>query len=810
MPGLEFVNRVQELSALKRLALASSDGARVVFLRARSGVGKSGVVDQLIDTEPSLNAVRVAVLAKTGADNLSHLSHVVSRIDEYAARSGRFVRFQDFLKSSKNPAIFAETASRAAGRIGAAFAPAGVVAPLAQRMLNAEEFNAHAVILKDKSLDLVALTGYLVEFMRQPNAVLGIENIQQVDDRSLMLLTNAIQEAQSGLWILEYTDEAGGHPLDRLLVRVRATGAASQILALNPLPWSELRNSLGMQSQPGEALLAVHYDRSGGNLRDFLDARTLVEHGGDALISSPGTSATSIVLKGLPSNRAQVVALIALHDGRAVVSLLRQALVHIGARGGFAERLDLDRELTALADANIVRVGDGVVEFAHDSILRELQGLPAFDRYTPIAATAWLAVYRELRTRNDPFLSPAALSTSILFYSYYLGDEAELFTTLREIATDAVQALAPDRLTAYVRLLFGRIQASGADNADRLHKLSHQIIETLYRVGQFDSAESLLPFLQADSDVVRYYRAALSIECGRTEEALEHCARILRETRRYPKNPLRLATGLLELAALRLANRLSECHSRYLGLREDRTFEGTPFAAHLDLLAGTALPTTAAVPLLRNAEAAFVAHAQEFEANCARITLSQCLGDLGEIEEARAALDRIDASPAIASAERYSVWVNRAALDLYAGRADEAVELLRTAALAASDRFSRLLILTNLLIGHTLTDQRSSAQDVADLLRGMLEERDPAEPEIRRIAAFNLEYFYRKYAMTADAERMRVLAKAEPSQVNQPLWEFRFGSKAVAPAEYAFRMRYDYYPPLFAYWQTDLSRLLSN
>src|SRR5262249_23521381 len=145
---------------------------------------------------------------KTENDSLSYVSHIVSKIDEYAAQSGRFPRFQDFIRSSKNPALLAETATRAVGQVGGVLAPATAMAPLAQRMMNAGDFNAHAVILKDKSIDLAALTGYLVEFMRLPHALLGVENIQQIDDRSLVLLTNALQQAQSGLWVLEYTDAA--------------------------------------------------------------------------------------------------------------------------------------------------------------------------------------------------------------------------------------------------------------------------------------------------------------------------------------------------------------------------------------------------------------------------------------------------------------------------------------------------------------------------------------------------------------------------------------------------------------------------
>jgi hypothetical protein len=811
MSGAAFINRVPELNALKALALKQRSAASVLLLRGPSGRGKSGIIDRLIETESSLVAVRVRISPRSGAERLGYISHIVHRIDEYAGRTSRFMRFQEFLSSSSNPALLRETASRMVSGVRSVFPPLALAVPLAQRVLNAEEYNAPAVVLKDKSLDLAALTGYLVAFMRTPLALIAIENIQQIDDRSLMVLTNAIQEAQSGLWVLEYTDyDVNAHPAEMLDRRVRDAGATVETIRLEPLPWPELREAADIGDAKGELLLAAQYSKSGGNLRDFFDARSLVREGSGDLIAATESSATALVLRSLSGAAAQVVCLLAMHDGQASVGLLRHALTLVAERGQFAERLDLDRELALLQDARILRRDYESVAFAHDSIPREIDALPTFARHKPIAAGAWLELYRRLRKRNDPFLSPAALSTSILYYSYYLGDDAELLTTLKAVASDAVQALAPDRLAAYVRLLFERIGALKSAGDARLHKLTHQIIATLYRIGDFENARRLLPFLKPESNIARYYDAAFATECGRPEDALAVCMGLLRELRLYPRNPLRLSVCLLELAALRSANRLEECLSRYKSLRESGSFDDPVFRAHLDLLSCVALPTGDAVPLLERAECAFVGQDSEFEANCARITLSQCLGDLGEIDKARAAITRVEQSRVIGETERYTAWTNRAALDLYCGDGASALELLKASVLVVSDRFSRLLILINLLIAHTLAGNRGAAQDVANLMQIMLDENDPGEPEIRRIAAFNLRFFLRRFGMESEADAVTKFAMTVESRINQPLWDYWFGRKAVAPAEYAFRMRYEYYPPMFAFWQVDLSWHLGN
>ena len=81
-------------------------------------------------------------------------------------------------------------------------------------------FSAHtgqAIIFRDKSLDVAATSSYLAEFMSDPLATLAIENIQYIDDRSLLMLLNIIEQTRGGNWILEYTISEGGHSLDGLM-----------------------------------------------------------------------------------------------------------------------------------------------------------------------------------------------------------------------------------------------------------------------------------------------------------------------------------------------------------------------------------------------------------------------------------------------------------------------------------------------------------------------------------------------------------------------------------------------------------------
>jgi hypothetical protein len=111
-------------------------------------------------------------------------------------------------------------------------------------------FSAHtgqAIIFRDKSLDVAATSSYLAEFMSDPLATLAIENIQYIDDRSLLILLNIIEQTRGGNWILEYTISEGGHSLDGLMERFRSSGASVHSVELINLPWVELRRAFAGQ-----------------------------------------------------------------------------------------------------------------------------------------------------------------------------------------------------------------------------------------------------------------------------------------------------------------------------------------------------------------------------------------------------------------------------------------------------------------------------------------------------------------------------------------------------------------------------------
>jgi hypothetical protein len=806
---IAFLNRRRELNALAAIVHSDRMAPAVLFLRASSGIGKSSTVDQFFRVETTLKAIRVAMLARIGAERLDYLNHIVRRIDEFAAKTNRVPRLEEFISLAGNAAVAAETASRVLGRLASLIPGGSAVVPLLQSALQSEEFSTQAIMLRDKSLDLAITSGYVADFMEDPLAVLAIENIQQVDDRSLSVILNIMRQAKAGFWIFEFTDGVQGHPIEKLAEQCRGAGAVVQIMNLDPLAWGELRHGFDLQGHRAEPILREAYARSKGNLRDLLDAATLVGEDESALLAADHSSATTRRLLRLPNERAQIVSLLAMHQGHSDVELLKYAASHIRQRMVVAERFDFDRDILQLTDEGIIHRTHAEVAFAHDSVLRAALQIQEFERFRQIAASAWLAVYREMRSRGDAFVSPAAVSSALLFYSYQLGDDAELYETLRHLTASSLESLAPSRLVTYVRGLYSRIASTSQRDRGRLHLVTTRIIAVLYRIWAFETAHELVGMLRSDSDVARFYQVALAVELDRSKEGLVGCDEILRS--QLPStHPLALAARLVRIAAFRMTNQLEVCEQEYRLDQRKRFFEKSPLEPHFLMLSGAALPTDEAVPLLQEGIRLFLASGDHYEANCSRITLSQCLGDLGKLGDAQQVLDTIDSSNAT-EREQYSLWNNRAVLGLYKYESTKlTLTNLRRASLIATDPFSRLIILTNLMIALSLRGEDVDGHEAAEQIHRILELGVPEEYEIRRIGAFNLSYFYNKVGMQAEATKMVELAKSLPSRVNQPLWDVRFGIRSSAPAVFRFRLQFGYYPPMFAYWQLDLANKIER
>lgn len=810
MHNTDFLNRKTELNAICSFGSHLENRHRVLFACSETGVGKSALVRHYLATQEGRLAIKTSIIRTDELEGVPYLNQIAEQIDLWAEERKRFVQFSEFVASGfsafEKRHFLSEVAVGAAGIV-----PGGsAISPAVRKALGTGEYNAERLLYGAQYSNDYTVIRYIVEFFNRGNSILSIDNIQEIDQKSISYISNIIRESRPGYWIFEYTRGTQGIDLQQLVEWVAALGCQVKIYEVEPLPWRELSQAFGIHDATIEQIVQKHYRQSKGNLKELFSFRhmsSLVEFssvGGEDVVSG-----TRQLLQHQRPNCLMVIALIAMHDGQVPEALLMEVFKCVPVFQVVSELTSISEILVSLIGDRILTRELGLIRFDHDSVLRVFFEIRVFEKYILIASRAWHSLYLGLKQNGDFFISEAEIVSSLIYYSFKIGDDAELWSSLKYLAEKSLNARAPKNVEVYVTSLYRRIERTGNSSRKYLHALTVDLVRLLYKVGSFETAMKLVALLDRQSEVAAFYHVALLSELDKPFEALEECRKIADDYKRYSAGNMWKAAQLILVASLRMANKVKECTATYEQLQSRRSYEDTPLEPYFRLLAGVALPATRAIESVRKSAELFAAAHLDHEANCARITLAQLFGDVGRLDEAASSLQSIDASDRLRNIS--AELNNRAAIDIKKGVVgDTQKKQLVDAALLADDDFSLFIIYINIMTVSGVLNDLPRAFEAAGTIRRLLDSGSPLEYEIRRIASFNLSWFYERQNLLSEAKAMLDLSKSIPSEINGELWDYRFGRRQSLSSEHTARAALEFEVPMFAYWQLDVSRYLTH
>lgn len=801
MSGDEFLNRTQELRTFLDEIAGARPTNRVILLEGASGIGKSSLTRRVLAEQRSLSAIKVPLLAGLSPDG--YLISEAARIFSACGAQNGYATLQEYVVglppgSEIRRRYHTELLSTAASLDPTQIT--GMAATMFKRKRGLGEYSADQIFQSYYGDAVSLLADYLKHVLAKHPILLNIENIQDADRVSLVLLRELLSVQNGHYVILEYTPGEGAlNDVEGLLTLFRSTARSVERRPLGKLPYHDARK-LFPDSYIAE-LAATTYEKTEGNLRALKDAVAVYgsqEPPPPASSDFPALDPTPARIARLNRGALLTLCCVVAHRG-AVKKEMLYAL--FGSHELFQQTfVHFDRAVSDLCREDMIHERDSLLSVAHDSIARSVLDEKQFLSYLVSAYETWSRVYTELNDRRDYTLATRSEILSYLFHFYAHTDPARLLGVLDEVREVALASLRPGASLLLLRQLNAVLTTRGPEGVTSLQRVYFQLLDLYYLLGLFEQGHDLLinlPVRSAHRDV---YEIALLVVQDRDAEAIIAAEAYLAEP--IDRAPwYRFFLQLFLMVAFRCVERMEDCERLFSEMFEDSEYACLPEYGLLLRNAEIVMPNDDAIPYLQESVDFFLASGKSVPEAQSRISLGVNYTIAGRLEEALTQFDIADELLRGRSMKQHITLNDRAVVHLLESppRPDRAVEQLTRARRTVTAAFDEIVVLNNLMIAHVLERRLGLAEEIGNCLLEMA----PAHPflDLQRITYRNLAYLWESMGSTATAVHFRSLA----SSVGGPQDEYLDEQAEVVEGIATFISQYPFRPAFLANWDTELS-----
>jgi tetratricopeptide (TPR) repeat protein len=804
MPGpTKFVNRVVELSAIRRELLSPSKLNKIILIHGSTGVGKSALTGKVLSDNATIPGIKVRVLAGEHAQG-EYINQLAEKIDQYEgekplASLQYFLRnvASDEMKKTYNAALVTALADAD---------PSGLTKVgkiIWDRVTGSGDYDSDRLFRARHSEVTLMLFDYVQHIWKTNRLILNIENVQSIDHSSLALLKDLLKIQREQFVLLEYTpDKTAAWTLSDLTESLEETGSDVRSFQVDLLPFHDVQKLI--PAEQSTAILAQAYHLSNGNLKDFGDLQVVVTRSADQRIPRPpyNVGGTSIRLSLLNKSTIMMLACIVSHQRKANLDLLHALIsTHPYFRTTF---INLEGALQELTEEGFITVDGSSAQIDHDWIAEVLADGTQFSRYLHISYEAWANLYKELFDTQDY----RVVSQDELLYNlfwFYLNTTLErLSDVVDEVKRFALNSLYPRATLRLLERLRSTLTQAPRRDASLLNRINFAILDIYYQLGLFSEAFAALDQIESESPRKQIYRVAILDRLDRHEEA----ANLIEDWLSHPLSRNLEYVFYLKMVLMisyRSLNRNQDCNRVYQEIVRESKFRTLRPYPYFLRNAKLVLPHDEAVISLQNSVRGFQQHCDPVGEAHARLALVIYLIKTGEIASALTELDRAEELLQGRSMERHVVFNGRAIVRLVSSNAEplEAISLLNSALRTITTTFERLAVWCNLLIANVLVGNHSYAEEIEREILALL----PAQPDrvLHRSIYYNLAFAAQARFDRFAAEGFRDKAAAIGSRGNR-LWEKRLSGnlQPVAPDEYL--LHFQFTPVFIANWHVEITQ----
>ncbi|MBQ9720244.1 MAG: ATP-binding protein [Oscillospiraceae bacterium] len=653
--------------------------AKVIFLYGYSGVGKSCLIDYLLQTvyewQPHIQ-VFVPNIPHQVSPALDSCEYFNRLYDAILKKSKLDVKPDDSLLS--NPL----TQHRINQSIHLAVQTAASVAGI------------DPIIGGGTQAQLLLKRNFIVDYLRKTPHVVDIQNIQAVDLHSWEFLKEIMEQAPKNAFVLEYTlsdeEDSGYLRLCNELKQARFDVKPFRLKRLNDTDALKLLPHEISGAAQREYILDI-YHKSRGNLCQIILFRDTSPESTDYI-----REAVSDMIKDrAQSTNLFLLNLVYLHKGHITENDLRYFATspELNARHPVVSEKKYAESFEWLRSQKFLQERNGEL-FIHDSILNALDA----QRENVVLRQAYQTLVLHYMSWRPEDASQQIHRLSHLFFLYLRFEDSQLLSILPDIRRAILSSKYPQAACKALQEFISTLRKQPNPNPQLCSEVYTLLTEICIETGDENTAWEMLNSIpDMLPEKLRVLKGRI-YELGMGNEEVAKISSLIEES--APNSRERL---LLELSRLHVAMRVktqTENNLLILPIIENETYKQYyEYAFILSDYAELVDSPRKAIDLYHAGIRLLVEHGQDALAGCLYANICMSYGYLGEIDQAAKNLELAK----LQGVDEPVYLNNLVALELLRRNVtQESAQKLKDALLLHANRFERLIIHNNLLIVQVL------------------------------------------------------------------------------------------------------------
>jgi hypothetical protein len=729
--SIEFVNRTEELEALRNHVWPYAKRPTVTFLRSPPGYGKTRLTDRLIETVradgPTCVVVDPGIRSRSRSDRVYAWFFVQRAADPNAVRNApprrEFRTFAAFSYKSE----YAINWKHAYEDLKEAFSLGKIiklVVGLIENFVKRGRYSPGTLLQDDSSFATQLAQDYVRALATYRPTLFIIRECQNIDPESLRFFLTLGDETSHSFLILEYTSATGQFSEDHEKIIFEAVTrrdclAIFDLLRLNIREFRLLLRKYVPLDKKIEAAVELAWD---GNLRIIkeLTYRIMVGRAVEASSNSLLSATLRSNLELLPKRLRLTLAIVAVHVEAITKDTLFAALKLIDEK---ITANDLALDLARLASAEqYVSLKGGYVSVPDEDLMDALTASPVMLPMLRLAETILRDIYLGILKENafTNIRLHAALRQAVALCAR-TGDIVALRGLIRTL--DSAVREAYDQ-TLYINIvaeiILGDKHLSMLERRDLVGWAS----AAAYEVSDFPTAVSLLETLSERDAYENALLACCYGETNRHNDALVLTRRLITQT--TTNSDVSLAAQLIECECLVALGRHAAAEELYAAISDDEILAASPLFGFVLRYAEIIYEFPACtIEMLQSAD---VLRFSGFRKSAAYSQLAAAVYFAfgGHISTAQHLLEEAEAELLSHVRDRQIILNNTVVVGLLSPSPNLPlyIEKLNSGLFAARDEFSRLVLHNNLLICYWLQGDFVHGIHIAEVMEAIL--RAPA------------------------------------------------------------------------------------
>ena len=653
-------------------------------------------------------------------------------------------------------------------------------------------------LVDDNSINAYRIKAQYIKYiLNHKKIVFSLDNIQNIDKNSFRELLNIVNETKSNnpQFIFEYTlsEEKSQKCCQELATIFETTSVETQIILLEKIESKYIVDVVSKhmllpnRNWEFNVNLQRKYEQNdSGNIREMIDYGICFNESNNSYSESEEYSLENIL--NLPDFAKQLLSIIICSNN----SISKELLEH------FREDINLNIEtaIQELSERLLIDENGPLINLSHASLgdvwFKNPQHFSVFDNISyNCLEKYYLNNIRKYGLEKTPLYDQSWINLINIYAKYKTENIVFLF---KYIDIDCKNLISRENAWKYINKIIDITKSNNKEYYDLLVDIIRYCFESeLYENG-FQIVQDIEE--QISTDILTLYHSMYLSALDKHNENIIFCQSIL--NKREINATLYYNIKLISLASYRSLHQLEDCYRIHEELTHDKKFRKMNEYAFFLRLCEMYLDRNKSLKFLRRSVKIFEKRGDYIQAGKSLISYAYILASQGKLKMAQQKIEKAERYLADKRMGFHMFLVNKAAISLYNGDYSEEVwETLNKSEITAVVPFDKLAIIVNKLVW-CIENKNSNRHEMLIKQAIDLLEKEP-DRHIHGLIYYNIYYLLKSRNME---DNTFYLKKAEEMA---PYCKPVYARLKKAPTrETKFALKYNWHVCFLAYWTYDL------